>query len=79
MSYESSVKIKTNKNSKVKHKEEIYQDIQENNIRIIRRTLENNTHIVIEDSKLNFSWWKIYMDSLLCVKKFIRKINLMIA
>jgi hypothetical protein len=32
MSYESSVKIKTNKNSKVNLKEEIYQDIQENNI-----------------------------------------------
>lgn len=59
MSYESSVKIKTNKNSKVKHKEEIYQDIQENNIRIIRRTLENNTHIVIEDSKLkNVTSWR---------------------
>ena len=59
MSYESSVKIKTNKNSKVNLKEEIYQDIQENNIRIIRRTLENNTHIVIEDSKLkNITSWR---------------------
>ncbi len=59
MSYESSVKIKTNKYSKVSLKEEIYQDNKENNIRIIRRTLENNTHIVIEDSKLkNITSWR---------------------
>ena len=59
MSYESSAEIKTNKNSKVNIKEEIYKDIQENNIKIVRRTLENNTHIVIEDSKLkNITSWR---------------------
>ena len=60
MSYESSVKIKTKKKSKDNFKEEINLDIKENNIRIIRRTLENNTHIVIEDSKLKSvtSWRK---------------------
>ena len=40
-------------------KEEINIDNQENNIKIIRRTLENNTHIVIEDTKLkNVTSWR---------------------
>ena len=39
--------------------DEINIDNHENNIKIIRRTLENNTHIVIEDTKLkNVTSWR---------------------
>ena len=60
MSSQKTKKNKINKNYKKIDKEEINVDNQENNIKIIRRTLENNTHIVIEDTKLKSvtSWRK---------------------
>ena len=60
MSSQKSRKSKPNKNSKQKIKEEITVDNQENKIKLIRRTLENNTHIVIEDTRLKSitSWRK---------------------
>ena len=50
MSYQKSHQSKTNKSHQKIYKEEINIDKQENNIKIIRRTIENNTHLVIEDT-----------------------------
>ncbi len=60
MSSKKNKKSKINKCYVKNEKEEINIDNQENNIKIIRRTLENNTHIVIEDTKLKSvtSWRK---------------------
>ena len=60
MSSKKSRKSKINKNSKSEFKEEITVDNQENKIKLIKRTLENNTHIVIEDTRLKSitSWRK---------------------
>ena len=59
MSSQKTKKNKINKNYKKIDKEEINVDNQENNIKIIRRTLENNTHIVIEDTKIkNVTSWR---------------------
>ena len=60
MSSKKSRKSKINKNSKYEFKEEITVDNQENKIKLIKRTLENNTHIVIEDTRLKSitSWRK---------------------
>ena len=59
MSYQKSHQNKTNKSHQKIDKEEINIDKQENNIKIIRRTIENNTHLVIEDTKLkNVTSWR---------------------
>ena len=59
MSNQESVKDKININSKRENKDEINVDNQENQIKLIKRTLENNTHVVIEDTKLkNITSWR---------------------
>ena len=59
MSNQESVKDKININSKRGNKDEINLDNQENQIKLIKRTLENNTHVVIEDTKLkNITSWR---------------------
>ena len=59
MSNQESVKDKININSKRGNKDEINVDNQENQIKLIKRTLENNTHVVIEDTKLkNITSWR---------------------
>ena len=61
MSCKESSEKKSNKNSNTNNKEkEIIVDEKENKIKLIKRTLENNTHEVIEDSKLKkiTSWRK---------------------
>jgi len=59
MSNQESVKDKININSKKGNKDEINLDNQENQIKLIKRTLENNTHVVIEDTKLkNITSWR---------------------
>ena len=52
MSCKESSEKKSNKNSNTNNKEkEIIDDEKENKIKLIKRTLENNTHEVIEDTK----------------------------
>ena len=47
------------KNSKAKLKEKINIDKEENKIKLIRRKLKNNTHIVLEDTRLkNITSWR---------------------
>ena len=59
MSHQESVKDKININSKRGNKDEINVDNHENKIKLIKRTLENNTHVVIEDTKLkNITSWR---------------------
>ena len=60
MSSQKSQKNKKNKNSKTDLKEKTNIDNQENKIKLIKRTLENNTHIVLEDTRLKSitSWRK---------------------
>ena len=60
MSSQKSQKNKKNKNSKTDIKEKSNIDNQENKIKLIKRTLENNTHIVLEDTRLKSitSWRK---------------------
>jgi len=59
MSHQESVKDKININSKRENKDEINVNNHENQIKIIKRTLENNTHVVIEDTKLkNITSWR---------------------
>ena len=59
MSSQKSQQSKTNKSLLKIDQEEINIDNQENNIKIIRRTIENNTHLVIEDTKLkNVTSWR---------------------
>ena len=61
MSSETSKKIKINKKPKLDNNEEkINIDKQENIIKLIKRTLQNNTHLVLEDNRLKSitSWRK---------------------
>ena len=60
MSSQLSTKNKNNPKSKIINKEEKDNDNQENNIKFIKRTLKNNTHQVIEDTRLKSitSWRK---------------------
>ena len=60
MSCKESSEKKSNKNSNTNNKEkEIIVDEKENKIKLIKRTLENNTHEVIEDTKLkNITSWR---------------------
>ena len=59
MSSEKSLKSNIKKNSAKNFKNEINMNNQENNIKIIKRTLDNNTHISIEDTKLkNVTSWR---------------------
>ena len=59
MSSQKSKKSQTKKNTKNTQKEEIYVGNQENNIKLIKRTLENNTHLVLEDTRLkNITSWR---------------------
>ena len=60
MSSQKAQKNKKNKNLKTDSKEKINIDNQENKIKLIKRTLENNTHIVLEDTRLKSitSWRK---------------------
>ena len=59
MSSQKSKKSQTKKNPKNTQKEEIYVGDQENNIKLIKRTLENNTHLVLEDTRLkNITSWR---------------------
>ena len=57
INHKNKKKEKSNSNNK---EEEIKFDNNENNIKLIKRTIENNTHEVIEDSKLKriTSWRK---------------------
>ena len=59
MSSQASKKNKTNKKSKINNSEDIKIDEQENKINLIKRTLKNNTHIVLEDTRLkNITSWR---------------------
>ena len=59
MSSQKPQKSKKNKISKTDFKEKINVDNQENKIKLIKRTLENNTHIVLEDTRLkNITSWR---------------------
>ena len=59
MSSQTSKKNKTNKKSKINNSEDIKIDEQENKINLIKRTLKNNTHIVLEDTRLkNITSWR---------------------
>ena len=59
MSSQKLHKYKKNQKPKNDSQEKINIDNQENNIKLIKRTLENNTHIVLEDSKLkNITSWR---------------------
>ena len=59
MSSQKPQKSKKNKISATDFKEKINVDNQENKIKLIKRTLENNTHIVLEDTRLkNITSWR---------------------
>ena len=59
MSSQKLHKNKKIKNSKTDLKDKINIDKEENKIKLIRRTLENNTHIVLEDTRLkNITSWR---------------------
>ena len=59
MSSQKSKRSQPKKIHKNFRKEEIYVDNQENKIKIIKRTLENNTHLVLEDTRLkNITSWR---------------------
>ena len=59
MSSQKSQKSKKNKNTKIDFKEAINIDNQENQIKLIKRTLDNNTHLVLEDTKIkNITSWR---------------------
>ena len=59
MSSQKSKKSQIKKNQKNIQKEEINVDNQENKIKLFKRTLENNTHIVLEDTRLkNITSWR---------------------
>ena len=59
MYYQESQKSQTNKNSRTDNIEDIKINNNENKIKLVKRTLENNTHVVIEDTKLkNITSWR---------------------
>ena len=59
MYYQESQKSQTNKSSRKDNIEDIKINNNENKIKLIKRTLENNTHVVIEDTKLkNITSWR---------------------
>ena len=59
MSSQVSKKNKTNKKSNLNNNEKIKIADEENKIKLIKRTLKNNTHIVLEDTRLkNITSWR---------------------
>ena len=59
MSSVASLKSKKSKKSKSSHKKEINVNNLDNEIKIIKRTLKNNTHLVLEDTRLkSISSWR---------------------